>query len=168
MARTRTPLRHHAAERLAAAVERAEQVDFDDPAPRRRIALPAVRARAVDAGIVDQHVQPAPGRTDVIEHLRHLVWVADIGVERERVTALVPNLPGDSLRCFGVDDVVHGNLRPGIGQGQGDHLADAGIGAGDQRPNAGELDLHLGSPHKQFCNARHRSPGSPRLRRQRN
>jgi hypothetical protein len=49
----------------------------------------------------------------------------------------VPSSHDDSLRRFGVDDVVHGNLRPGIGQGEGDHLADTGIGAGDQRPPAG-------------------------------
>jgi hypothetical protein len=88
---------------VARAIELARNVDIEGPAESLVADVLDICRRSGDAGIVDQHIDPAPGVVHGFEELRHLRWIADIGPFDERTGEL--GLP--SSRAF--VDVAHGD-----------------------------------------------------------
>ena len=91
---------------MARAIELARNVDIEGPAESLVADVLDICRRSGDAGIVDQHIDPAPGVVHGFEELRHLRWIADIGPFDERTGELGPR------RIQGLlVDVAHGDAR---------------------------------------------------------
>jgi hypothetical protein len=96
----------------------------------------------VDAGVVDEHVDPAEGPDDLRNHAADRIGITDVGADHQ-VPATLES--GDSLlRGSLVNAVVHCN-RPAQGRhASGDRRADASGRAGDEHGATGEVD-HRGA-----------------------
>ena len=64
------------------------------------------------AGIVDQHVQPAPGLFDGRDQRAGLGFDRDVGLDRHRLAAVRPDPCDDLLGFLLRGAVVDGNLGP--------------------------------------------------------
>lgn len=93
-------------------------------------------ARCGDGGVVDEDVERAAGGVPVVGELLDRGWV-----EQVHATHLSPVDPGE-VRCGAVGVAGgHGDGRAGSRQGVGCGQADAGVPAGDDRVDAGEVDV---------------------------
>ncbi len=131
----------HAGQRQAHGVEGPRQVDGEDRVPdlRRRL---GERHRALDAGIVDQHVRPAPGG-EVAHHRLDGFDLAHVGVEE----AHFRRAGGEHVRLRrldlgGVGQPVQRHPRAGRGHRPGDRQPDPLHRSGDQRRPAFEKPVH--------------------------
>ncbi len=141
-------LRHHALQRFTGAEEGAGEVDVEHLLPGGDVDLPGERPGAIDAGVVDQHVDAAPGRVERGEHRLDRGGVADIGLDGDGLAA-VRLQPGDErLGFLGVADVVDGNLGAGCAEGLHHRGAEAGVAAGDQDAPGVKIDLHGGGTYR--------------------
>ena len=122
----------HRSHRLAAAQELAGQIDRDDGAPILESHIDEIRV-ALYAGIGDEDVEPAEMLDRGAEHRDDLIFVRDIGLERERVGTGLPNLRNNGIGGLGMSDVIDADIRAGRTQRQGDAAADAGIRTRDER-----------------------------------
>jgi len=105
----------------------ADHVHVEDPVPllvvvRRHVALRA------DAGVVDEHVQPAEAVHHLAYRRPHRAVVGQVALDRERDAAGV-----------GRRQVQVGDLRAAVGQQPRGGQPDAGRGAGHHRDPAGEV-----------------------------
>ena len=108
------------------ALEHAVEVDVDYPLPLVVLDLLHRRARAADAGVVHQHVEPAEGREPLLEpardgrgraHVRDAAGHAGVRAEHIR-QALIGDAADVDAGAGGVEALGHG-------------AADAAAGAGD-------------------------------------
>jgi hypothetical protein len=106
----------------------------------------------LDAGVVDQVVEPSVLLEDAVEHLGDLVLVRDVGADQDGAgAALAQLLHADVdavldgflglLGPLGRSHVVDGHVDAFLAEADGDGLADAGAAAGD------DGDLALQSLH---------------------
>jgi hypothetical protein len=126
------------ADRLAGAQERAPQVDGEDLVEVGAGQL-VRRPGALDAGVVDQHVQPAEPGGRLPDHADDVVLVGDVPLDEQVADALLPD-PADTVADLllgagglpRVAQVVDGDVGAVFGEAHGDRLADAGAAAGDE------------------------------------
>lgn len=121
----------------AGAQKLAGQIDADHGIPLLE-RHPVERRIPLQPGIADRDVQGSEMRDRIAEHLLDLVLLADVRLQRDRLAAHALDRVRDLFRGFGIDDIVDDDIRAGMSQSKGDGLADAGIGAGDERGLAGE------------------------------
>ncbi len=120
----------------AAAPERAVEIDVDDVEPVLVGDLLGRCLASRDAGIVDEDIDPAVARRQLIGDLgnarrvRH-VHDDDLGVQALRLQARAPGL-GKLGVAIGDDD-----LRARLGQGFDAGKSDSLAAAGDERPSSG-------------------------------
>jgi hypothetical protein len=88
---------------------------------------------ALQAGVADRNVQRPEMRDSGREHGLHLIFLADVGLERDGLAAHALDFVGDLVGRFRVGDVVHHDVRTGSCQPQRDRPTDARIGACDKR-----------------------------------
>jgi hypothetical protein len=132
----------------ARAEELPGQVHVDGRAPIGECHL-GRRGIALDAGIGHEDVE----RAEALEHGREqrvdLLFVRDIGLERQRLAAF----GGDRRhRCLGARAValeVQGHRRAGAAQGERDRAADAAAGAGHEGRLALQAQMDVG--HRPRC-----------------
>ena len=110
--------------------------------PPRLVGLEEVQHRAGEPGVVDQHVDPAVGRHDGVDHGVHLRAVGDIGRGRHGGAARLVNRLHDLVDETGVD-VVDRHLRAGAGEPLGDGPADASSGTGHDDDLACQRLVHV-------------------------
>jgi hypothetical protein len=132
-------LSHDVPYRLGA-VDRAEQVHVDDAAKilQRHLGEGLVPQ---DAGIVHQHVHPAPGVHGLGDHRLDLLEVSDVGAVSQRFTAGRVNLVDHRSGRLGPEVIDH-DLCSVRGQRQGVGAAQARAGAGHDGDPIIELDTH--------------------------
>jgi hypothetical protein len=123
--------RDHLAGDALEAEEHALAVDAHDAVPVRLGEVHDVRPPG-DAGVVDEHVDPAEGGGDLADHPVDAGQVADVGGDRQ-----APPAPGrdagGGLLGGGPVDVGDCHVRAGIGERQRRGVADPLAGAGDDR-----------------------------------
>ena len=120
-------LRPHERQGDRDAIQRANQVALDqrvDAVGRQRIPVPV---DDVDAGIVDQNVQPVEFFPNIVTHLGDLVLVGQVGGNHMRATLRNP-LRNTVQLGRGAAGQDHGGALLGEGQRRG--LPDAAAGAG--------------------------------------
>jgi hypothetical protein len=130
-------------ERLAGEEQESVRVGAERHLPLRG-AHPEQRLEAADGGVVDDGVEPRAARPDALEHLLHVVRVADVGRDRIRDAAPVTDLGAGLERRALVAQVVDDDVRPGLGEAEGDRAADAARSPGHQHGLAGELHVLTG------------------------
>ena len=119
------------------AVEHAVQVDSDAAVPvcgREILDLPG---RAGDAGVVDEHVQPAECPPDVGEETIDVGDARDVG---DRLRDRRQRLPGGRER--GGVDVADVHARAVLDEGPRDRAADAGRACRDEDAQALRRSVH--------------------------
>ena len=125
------------------AVVDAAEVDVDG-------SIPAVLA-AADAGVVEDHVEPAQHLDGLGEGVLDRVLGGDVQLHGGRAAAVLGDLGRGRLCALDIDVRAHhrGALR---GHAQRRGLADAGAGAGDQRHSPlKSIDCHMDSPSLSCC-----------------
>ena len=93
----------------------------------------------IDAGIVDEDVDPAKLAADTLDHGRNRRLVGDIGDDGYRADASLAEI-GDGccrLRLVASDD---GNVSAGVRQAACHAEPDAAVAAGDDRDLAAEIE----------------------------
>jgi len=126
------------ADRLTGAQERAPQVDGQDLVEVGAGQL-VRRPGDLDAGVVDQHVQPAELGGRLPHQADGVVLLGDVPADEHVADAVLPKLADagvDLLLGVGgllrVAQVVDGDVGAVGGEPHGDRLADAGAAAGDE------------------------------------
>ncbi|MOA04716.1 hypothetical protein D3C78_1242860 [compost metagenome] len=136
-----------AADEFAAAVERAEQVDAQLVFPVLRIGVAHRHVAGAGRRGVDQQGRRAQLPADLLEHLRHRLRMALVELQQRRTPPLRLDLAAGVQRALAVVQIGHRDIRPLAGEGDGDGLADAGIGAGDQCDLVEQLmAVHISPP----------------------
>jgi hypothetical protein len=110
------PLREKAAYRLAHAQELAGQVDVEHGAP---VLQAHVRDRGIllDPGIRDENVDASERLDEPVEHRAHLVIARYVGLERNGLAALIPDLADEIVGGARLGAVVHADRRARSGEG---------------------------------------------------
>ena len=85
----------HRRQHRAHAVEHAVQVDIDDLVPAVQFHVGPAPLRHVDAGAVDQEIDPAVPAEDLLGRLVHVGLVADIERDRLGLAALFGDISHD-------------------------------------------------------------------------
>ena len=124
----RGPGLHHPAAGLGHPVA-AVEVDVDDRAELLG-RLVGGRHRGADAGVVDQHVDPAELRHRRVDERLALVGVGDVGGHGEHLAAGVPDQLRGLLEAVGPPGAEH-HVGPGLGQPLRERDAEPAGGAGD-------------------------------------
>ena len=129
----------HVPERRAGEQVGALDVDVEHRIPVRLFEQ-RDREDLVDPGVVDQHVQAAPGRHHVLDHLLRVRGVGDRPSEHERwrAAAGVGQAPGRLLGVGGVAVVGEGDARAGAHERQPERQPEAAGAARDQAALAGK------------------------------
>ncbi|MNN59250.1 hypothetical protein D3C81_1743530 [compost metagenome] len=126
-------------------VQRAGQVDGDQPLPLRRLGLDE-RAEHVPAGVVDQHVDGA----QFLLHRSHrridAGAIGDVAAHGQRAAAGIADLRRHAFACLRVQ-VEHADRRPGARKAQTGCAADTATTAGHDDRLAFE-SLHSRSPFR--------------------
>jgi hypothetical protein len=124
--------------RTAARAEKlACEIDVDHCIPLRERHF-VKRRIPLQSGIRDDNVEGAEHGTGLLEHLSDLVLVRHISAMHDGSAAQTGDLMSDGMRLVVAGDVVHDDRGASFRHCDRDRLADAGIGAGDQRLLAGE------------------------------
>jgi hypothetical protein len=134
------------ADRLAGAEEGAAQVHREDAVEVRGGELVA-RTRDLDAGVVDEDVQPAQALDRLADHAHDVLLDGDVAADEHVAHALAVHLVhagldalGGVLRLARLAQVVDGDVRAVLREAHGDGLPDARAAAGDEHVGA----LHAG------------------------
>src|SRR5205823_3574826 len=85
------------------------------------------------ADVVDEHVEPAEAREDLLRHPPDLVPPRQLGLDGERLPPEVADLRGHGLRALGRAVVVDGDVGALPREPERDRAAEAAAGAGDER-----------------------------------
>jgi hypothetical protein len=93
----------------------------------------------VDAGIVDEDVDPAELAPDALDHRGHRRFVGDIGHDGYRPDAAASEI-GDGRIRLGLVAADHGDVGAGIRQAARHAEPDATVAAGDDRDLAAEIE----------------------------
>ena len=112
------------------------EVHVDDASPPRLVGLEEVQHRTGEAGVVDQHVDPAVGGHDGVDHGVHLRAVGNVGGGGHGGATRIADRLDDLVDRAGVD-VVDRHLRSDAGEPLGDGPADASSGTGHDDDLAG-------------------------------
>ena len=120
----------HDRKRRVHAVEEAEQVDVDHPLPLLDVGAHD-RAEQHHAGVVDEDVEAAEPRVDLLDEPLGLLPVGDVGLERDRAAALALDPLDQRLEPVGPAS-ADTDRSTGAREGQGRGLADARRGARDR------------------------------------
>ena len=136
-------LQHPLAE-LVRHEQRALDVDVDDRVERLLGELVPVHLLARDvADVVDEHVERAERRPDLVGHALDLVPRADVGLHEDAVAAGLADALERRLGARLRRAVVHGDLGALLRGAHGDLGAEAGAGAGDEHGLAREAGEDL-------------------------
>ena len=136
--------------RRAGAQRRPLEVHRKDPRQHRGIEA-VTRRLALDAGIVDEDIEPSPGRQQGVDHRRHGRGVRHVGRGfavccRRQAGGRRRGLAGGQRlgRRLGIAHMVdrHGGALPG--EGLGDGTADAARATGDEGKPFCETKRDLG------------------------
>ena len=92
----------------------------------------------LQAGIRHRNVQRAELLDGGRIHGVDLVLLGDVGLEHDGLAAEALDLVGDLLGGLGMGDVIDRHIGAGLGEAEGDGLADARIGARHERGLAGQ------------------------------
>ncbi len=84
------------------------------------------------AGVVDEDVATAELGVGRVDHVLYLVGLGDVGLEDDAFAAGGLDLVECVLRAFGMAHVIDDDVRAFGGEADGDGLADAGRGSGDE------------------------------------
>ena len=98
------------------------------------------RRKGIDAGVVDQHVQPPALRDRLRDQPVHVCRPRDIGRQHPRDPAVRLDLRDHLLRGLGRLPIGHDHRRAGLGKAAGDARADAAAAAGDEDDFACEVE----------------------------
>jgi hypothetical protein len=90
----------HGRQHRAHAVEHTIQVDLDDLVPAFQFHVGPAPLRHVEAGAVDQEVDPAVLCQDLVSCLVHIGLIADIELDRLGLAALCGDLGDDAFEFF--------------------------------------------------------------------
>ena len=130
--------REEVPDRLAGAQERAAQVHGQHAVEVRARELLA-RPRDLDAGVVDEHVEPAEALGGLADHAHDVVLVGDVAADEHVAHALLAHLAHARVdlllgvvRLLGLAQVVDRDVGAVLGEAHGDRLADPGAAAGDE------------------------------------
>ncbi len=134
--------------------ERPAQVGVDESIEALRRHVQHVLALLDgDAGIVDQHLQPAEGVEDPLHQLAVPLHFRNI-TEDERAAHAPGGDPRQRLRGGGIlDKIVDDHVVAVVGEGPGDGTADAAAAAGDQRSRPRDLLAAGAADHARSCRA---------------
>ncbi len=147
------PRAHHAQRGGLRAEERPLEVRIDDPVPQRLADLQR-GARLLDAGVIDQNVEPRVGLEDSIERRLDALRHGDVG---HAVSGLVSRPDerrlqrGERTRVAAEQD----DGGPGLRESRGERATDAARGTGHHRDLAGEREHHA---RRLFSRHRRASP----------
>ncbi|MCY1230441.1 hypothetical protein D9M72_428520 [compost metagenome] len=103
-------------------VQRAGQVDGDQPLPLRGLGLDE-RLEHIPAGVVDEHIHRAQALLHRRQRGIHAGALSDVAAKRQRPPARLADLAGDALGRFRVQ-VEHAHRRPGARKAQTGCAAD--------------------------------------------
>lgn len=118
------------------------QVDIDDFAPRLDITLPPKRKATVNAGVVHNHINPAPRIVHDAEHCIDCTGVAYVGHQPESLTSGGGELINEHLGLFGVDQIVDCNSGAFRGEGLRDCGSQTGIASRHENAFVCEAEVH--------------------------
>ncbi len=86
---------------------------------------------ADDAGIVDEGGDGAETAVDEVEHAHHLGLAGDVGLDAQRLAALLPDIENDALGAFWARQVINADSVALGGRGIGRRGADSAATAAD-------------------------------------
>src|SRR5690606_19293307 len=122
--------------------DHAADIDVDLPVGDR-VGLLEERPGGHDAGVVDEHVDPAELHVGQAEELVEGSPVGDVEGQSEHRGAEARTDPGGGVLHEILVDVADGHARAGRDEGFGRRLSDAACSAGDDNPLAVHVRAHV-------------------------
>src|SRR6266851_2004671 len=126
--------------RRASAEELTGQVDANHGIPLRQRHFRERRV-ALQPRIGDNDVQRAEGGARLLKHCVDLILARNVGAQRDRPPAGRSDLVRYRMSVVLTDDIINRDRCAGLGQRDGDRLADPGIGTGDKGALPGQRSV---------------------------